>query len=295
MEGVTEEKVEKEIEKFVPNPVFQSALAIMPKNFKDLMEMAAAVSKSMLLPRDLQNNAGGCMSVIMYGMELGIPPIQAMQNITPINGRLTMWGDLVLALAHGSNQIESFEEDAPDLALKQGFGRCTVKATGQTNPVTRTFSLEDAKRAGLMTKDNWLKYPGRMLQMRARSWALRDSVPHVLKGIAIREEAEDYEYSINTAPVKMPEPRKSEKTAPVVQEAEIVNPSEIEQKQEPVADVLVDDADRKELFRMRSEAGINLQDTKDFMKQTFGVEDTAKLTKNQAEKLKVWFVKNARK
>jgi hypothetical protein len=50
----------------------------------------------------------------------------------------------------------------------------------------------DAKRAGLWTKAGpWQTYPRRMLQMRARSFALRDAFPDVLKGLISVKEALD--------------------------------------------------------------------------------------------------------
>ena len=61
-------------------------------------------------------------------------------------------------------------------------------------PTTRTFSQEDAKRANLWGKAGpWTAYPKRMLQMRARSFALRDSFPDALKGVGISEEVRDYQ------------------------------------------------------------------------------------------------------
>jgi hypothetical protein len=55
-------------------------------------------------------------------------------------------------------------------------------------PVIRSFGMEKAKKAQLLGKDSWKKYPERMCQMRARAWALRDGFADVLKGI--RSEAD---------------------------------------------------------------------------------------------------------
>jgi hypothetical protein len=66
-----------------------------------------------------------------------------------------------------------------------------VKRKGQKEQV-RTFSYEDAQRAGLVKKDNWVKYPRRMLQMRARAFALRDVFPDILQGLGCTEEVIDY-------------------------------------------------------------------------------------------------------
>jgi hypothetical protein len=52
--------------------------------------------------------------------------------------------------------------------------------------------MEDAKRAGLAGKQGpWQQYPKRMLQMRARAFALRDVFPDVLRGVYVAEEAAD--------------------------------------------------------------------------------------------------------
>ena len=68
---------------------------------------------------------------------------------------------------------------------------CIAKRRGQPD-VIRTFSIADAKQAGLWGKPGpWQSSPKRMLQMRARSFALRDQFPDVLKGINSREESED--------------------------------------------------------------------------------------------------------
>ena len=49
-----------------------------------------------------------------------------------------------------------------------------------------------AKKASLWTKPGpWQQYPDRMLQMRARGFALRDTFADVLRGLISREEAED--------------------------------------------------------------------------------------------------------
>ena len=59
-------------------------------------------------------------------------------------------------------------------------------------PVVAKFSVEDAKRAGLWGKTGpWQAYPKRMMQMRARGFALRDAFADVLKGLMTVEEAWD--------------------------------------------------------------------------------------------------------
>jgi hypothetical protein len=52
------------------------------------------------------------------------------------------------------------------------------------------FGADDAKRAGL-AGDVWAKYPDRMLQNRARAFALRDQFADALMGIGMVEEYDD--------------------------------------------------------------------------------------------------------
>jgi hypothetical protein len=51
--------------------------------------------------------------------------------------------------------------------------------------------MADAQRAALSAKDTYKQYPARMLQMRARWWAMRDAFPDALKGIDSAEEQQE--------------------------------------------------------------------------------------------------------
>lgn len=127
---------------------------------------------------------------IELGQELGIPPLQAIQNIAVINGRATLWGDAMLGVCFASSLLAGIEEKIEG----EGDGmiaHCTVRRRGFEEPTTRSYSVMDAKKADLWGKNTWIKYPKRMLQMRARGFALRDLFPDVLKGLITREEAED--------------------------------------------------------------------------------------------------------
>ena len=311
------ERIEKALQEFKPNAAMQAANAILPKSVKDVMDLAAVMSKSGLVPQAMVGKPEACAIAIMHGLELGISPTQAVSNIMVVNGRPSVWGDLMLALALGSGRLEYLDEDGPDKALTQQFGRCTVQRNGGA-PITRVFSLDDAKRAGLLTKDTWRNYPGRMLMYRARSWALRDCIPDVLKGLQMREEVEEYG-SEPVAPPAVPMPRRA-KLAEMAQDAQIVenvdNPVKEENAQpaaaseatietantvgdaqEPVEanpDELIGPDERKELATIRWKAMIPVNDLKAWMKQTFNVDDTAKLTRSQAQTLTSWIQANKR-
>jgi hypothetical protein len=142
---------------------------------------------------------------IQWGREVGLGPLQALQNIAVINGRPSIWGDAALALVRGHPDCASVQEGAEGEGDAR-HGWCEVTRRGE-QPQRRTFSIADAKRAGLWGKSGpWTQYPDRMLQLRARGFAIRDVFPDALRGVLTREEAED----------TPPEPRHVENLAAAV-------------------------------------------------------------------------------
>lgn len=170
-----------------------------PANLHEALEMAGVLCKSSLIPKDFQGNAGNVLVAIQWGMELGLAPMQALQSIAVINGRPSLWGDAVIALCKAHSVCEWVREyEEGDTAV------CVTQRRGDPEPVERRFSMDDAKRAGLLGKAGpWTQYPRRMLQMRARSWCLRDAYPDLLRGMAVAEEQQD-RVIVNEVPAPAP-------------------------------------------------------------------------------------------
>ena len=187
-----------------PGGAMRPAFDLSPKSLDEAMRFADILCKSDIVPKDFQQKPGNVLVAIQWGMELGLKPMQAMQNIAVINGRPSLWGDAVIALVRNSALCEYIYETDDN-----GTAVCRVKRRGEDEQV-RTFSDADAKAANLIGKQGpWASYPKRMKQMRARAFALRDVFPDVLKGIQIAEEVMDIpEREVNPEP----DPRhKSEK------------------------------------------------------------------------------------
>jgi len=157
-------------------------------SLKEAMDYAKLIAESDLAPKDYKGKAGNVLIAMQFGSEIGLLPLQAIQNIAVINGRPAIWGDAMIALVQNHPLCESIDEKIVD-----SKAYCAVKRRGEEVYVV-TFSMEDAKKAGLWGKPGpWSNYPNRMLQMRARSFALRDKFSDILKGLAMREEVEDYQ------------------------------------------------------------------------------------------------------
>nr|WP_254704976.1 hypothetical protein [Pseudomonas corrugata] len=168
------------------------------------MKFADYLAKSTIVPKDFANNPGNILVAIQWGMELGLQPMQAMQNIAVINGRPALWGDAVIALVRSSPLCEYiYESDDGETAT------CRVKRVGEEEQ-SRTFSMTDATQAGLKGKQGpWAQYPKRMRQMRARAFALRDVFADVLRGMPVAEEVRDTPTEREIGPTREPEAAKT--------------------------------------------------------------------------------------
>ena len=159
---------------------------LSPRNFEQALTFSTYLADSDMVPKDFKGKPGNCLIAMQWGAELGLKPLQAMQNLAIINGRPSLWGDAVIALVRASPLCEFVMESDDGTTAT-----CKVKRRGEPEQ-SRTFSLEDARTAGLLGKSGpWTQYPKRMRQMRARAFALRDVFPDVLRGLPVAEEVMD--------------------------------------------------------------------------------------------------------
>lgn len=173
----------------------QPAFSLTPRNLEEALKFADIMSKSDLVPRDFRDKPGNILVAIQKGLEIGLSPMAALESIAVINGRASLWGDALLGLVQVSPQYE-WHNEAESTPTK---GVCIVKRKGH-EPHRVEFSIEDAKRAGLLGKSGpWQQYTARMLTLRARAFALRDKFADVLKGLSMAEEALDIPQSQSQA------------------------------------------------------------------------------------------------
>lgn len=164
--------------------------AIVPTDMDSAYRLAKAICMAGMAPRGM-DTPEKCMIAIMRGMEVGLTPFMALDKIAIVNGRPTIWGDGAIGLVRSSGLCEFIKEriEGKDDAR---VAVCEAKRRGEPEPIRRTFSIADAKKAALWGKQGpWQQYPERMLQMRARAFALRDGFADVLGGLYLREEIDD--------------------------------------------------------------------------------------------------------
>lgn len=189
-----------------------------PATLTEAIQFSDMLASSSMVPKAYQGKPQDILVCVQWGYEMGLAPMQALQNIAVINGKPSVYGDAMMALVQASAVCEDVEEYFENEGTPNPVAVCIAKRKNR-KPVIAKFSVEDAKRAGLWAKQGpWSAYPKRMMQMRARGFALRDAFPDVLKGLISAEEAADYPDEAKPRPTTKP-----------------ANPLDLVAKPEPVA------------------------------------------------------------
>jgi hypothetical protein len=223
-----------------------------PATLTEAIQFSDMLASSSMVPKAYQGKPQDILVCVQWGYEMGLAPMQALQNIAVINGKPSVYGDAAMALVQASSVCEDVEEYFEGEGTPNPVAVCVAKRKGR-KPVTAKFSVEDAKRAGLWGKGGpWSAYPKRMMQMRARGFALRDAFPDVLKGLITAEEAQDYPDEAKPRPVAKPanpldmvapppapalEVSEPEVVDVVLPGTEVVDIPEVAQVTEPVAEM----------------------------------------------------------
>lgn len=170
------------------NNAVASTFGIVPQTLEQALELAKIIADSSFAPKDYRGKPHDVLIAMQMGAEVGLKPMQAIQNIAVINGRPCLWGDALLAVVRVHKDFDWIQET--DDGSK---ATCVIKREGSPEHTT-TFSIDDAKKANLAGKAGpWTQSPKRMRQLRARAFCCRDTFPDALKGLDSAEVVSDYE------------------------------------------------------------------------------------------------------
>lgn len=173
-----------------PTSVSVGNRGLQAGNFDELWRIAEMVSQSGFAPRGMKDNPVDCMTAMAHGLEVGLSPMQAVQNIAVINGRPSIWGDAMVGLVLGSGLMVDQSLAFEGQPHKDDYTAVyTCQRKGFTTASESRYSVADAKRANLWGKKGpWSDYPDRMLGIRARAFGLRNTFADVLGGLYMAEE-----------------------------------------------------------------------------------------------------------
>lgn len=180
------------------NLVVKEEESRLPADIEQQHEYAKQLCTSEMVPQRFKNKPRDLWVAMKTADELGLPPLSAIRQIAVIKGTPSLYGDLPMALALKSGNVEYHNEyflekggakicEENDNLLAEPFAAvCKVRRKGDTEDYVSIFTTEDAKRANL-SGPCWKSFTADMLKYRARSRALKAKFADAINGIAIAE------------------------------------------------------------------------------------------------------------
>ena len=172
-------------------PAIAPATLPTGNQLENLLRIGDMLVKSGLLPQTLRTKEAAAV-VVMKGNELGLPPMAALEGISVVQGRTVINAHLMLALvkrAYGPASIW-VSETSND--------HCTIsyRIPGMAEALSYTYTMADARTAGLADKPTWRQHPAAMLRARAISATVKLAFPEVVGGMYVPGEIEGTEETV---------------------------------------------------------------------------------------------------
>jgi hypothetical protein len=185
--------------------------------------LARSLVETAFVPQQYRGKPAEATAAILAGAELGLNPLAALRAFDNIQGTAAPKAITLRAVAqsHG-HDVEVSEESDSKVVVE-------YRRKGSDNWRTVTWTIQQARDLGLVSKDNWKKQPKSMLVARATSEASRRVASDALLGIPY--SSEELQDSIPEPTAKVTRaPRTVQRQAkPVAPEPEFDEPA-----QEPV-------------------------------------------------------------
>lgn len=176
-----------------------SSTALVPVD--DLVNLATNIAPSTLLPEKLRGKPHDVLAIVMAGRELGLAPWASIRMLNIIEGKPVLTADGMVGLVRGSGKCERWEmiESTDKLA--------TFETSRKGEKAQRlSYTIDEAKLAGLTGKHNWKTFPAAMLRARAQSALARLVYQDVLAGVYSDDEAAEFSRAPSPPPPEVIEP-----------------------------------------------------------------------------------------
>lgn len=151
--------------------------------FDELQRMGTAIAKSGLFGMKSPEQA---IALMLIAQAEGRHPAIVARDYDIIQGRPAKKAEAVqrdFIAAGGSIEWHALDDTIADASFSHPQG----------GKVRITWTMEQAKHAGLTGKDNWKKYPRAMLRARCVSEGCRTVCPSSTSGLYVPEEVQDFD------------------------------------------------------------------------------------------------------
>jgi len=240
-------------------------------------EQLKYIATTEFVPPGLRGNLPAILACVATGRALGIADMTALRSIHIIDGKATFSAELMVQLVRRNGH--SITGDVTE-------GSATVKGKRADNgdEMQATWTLAMADRAGLLRKQNWVKYPEAMLWARAASQLCRMLFADCFAGATYTTEELGEEH---TGAGGVPDGDSAAGT-PFSYDAEPLVPSEVPPlppASEGAPNLFASEKQRKLMFAKAKEAGLDTPGLKAIIREHTGQESSAQITRDVFEKI----------
>lgn len=173
-------------------------------DWERLKEEATYALKSGLLPAAI-NTPEKAIAIALMGKELGLPIMASLTGLFVVNGKVQLSGALMLRLIYERVPGATVTVLTP---MDKSMTECVVEMSRPNQKAMQfRYTIEEAKKAGFLTKQPWQQHPATMLRWSAIRTGARIVFADALAGCYMEDEVERPAQHIQAAvePV-LPEP-----------------------------------------------------------------------------------------
>lgn len=243
------------------------------QSFETALRMADCLSKSTIVPKSYQGNAGNCMIAIEMASRINTSPMMVMQNLYIVNGNPAWSSQWIISMINTSKRYKTelqyeFGYDEADGGLS-----CRAWAEDLQGHVVYgpKITMKMAEAEGWLNKSGskWKTMPEVMIRYRAAAFFGRVNCPDMIMGIYSQDEIVDMGGEIPFVYDSVSEKTDKPSTDPF----------------DPKKNEKITQEQRKEMFAIAKEAfGDDYQDVVKGVIESLGLESTQDMTLSQYEK-----------
>lgn len=155
---------------------------------KDYDQLGQALARTDFVPQAFRGKPEQVTAAMMYGREIGLPPLTTLQNTHVIHGRVGMYAEQLRAMILAAGHEYEIEESTSDRCVISG------RRKGSDRWISHTYTMDQAKLAGLYGQnEQYRKRPVEMLLARASGIMAHAQFPDVIRGMGALEEMDGAE------------------------------------------------------------------------------------------------------
>ena len=178
-----------------PIPLDDSTAELLPSRadtdswvtvVRDVTLLAQQIADTSFVPKGLRGSVPATAAAMLYGREVGLPPMTALSQISVVDGKPGVSAEAMRALVVAAGHEIEFLETTSAICRIRGR---RLRSSTWTDV---TWTIDDARRAGLLRRGSaWESYPADMLVARATTALCRRVFSDVIHGFRSVEELDD--------------------------------------------------------------------------------------------------------